>query len=80
MLSIQIYPLNACKLDWEENFFNFNVESIAFRIKILINVTSILIFSDSHMYNSNMKIGKYLYQTHAIKWLQQDSNPQPLNW
>ena len=35
----EIYLLNACKLDWEENLFDFYVESIAFRIKILINKT-----------------------------------------
>ena len=33
------YTLNACKLDWEENIFDFYVESIAFKIKILINLT-----------------------------------------
>ena len=33
------YTLNACKLDWEENIFDFDVEAIAFKIKILINVT-----------------------------------------
>ena len=38
---IQINPLNACKLYCEENPFDFYVESIAFRIKILINITSI---------------------------------------
>ena len=38
---IQINPLNACKLYCEENPFDFHVESIAFRIKILINITSI---------------------------------------
>ena len=37
--TLQIYALNACKLDWEENLFNFYVDSTAFRIKILINVT-----------------------------------------
>ena len=36
-----VYPLNTCKLDREENLFDFYVESIAFRIKILINITSI---------------------------------------
>ena len=36
-LYMQIYLLNAC----EENLFDFYVESIAFRIKILMNVTSI---------------------------------------
>ena len=35
----EIYFLNACKLDWEENLFDFNAESITFRIKILINIT-----------------------------------------
>ena len=38
---LQIYPLNACKLDCEENFFDFYVESMTFTIKILINITSI---------------------------------------
>ena len=33
------YTLNAFKLDWEENIFDFYVEPIAFKIKILINVT-----------------------------------------
>ena len=32
-------PLNACKLDWEENIFDIYAESIAFKIKILSNVT-----------------------------------------
>ena len=31
--------LNACKLDWEENIFDFYVEPTAFKIKILINIT-----------------------------------------
>ena len=35
----EINPVNACKPVWEENLFDFYVESIAFRIKILINVT-----------------------------------------
>ena len=30
----EIYLLNACKLDWEENLFDFYVESIAFRVKL----------------------------------------------
>ena len=38
---LQIYSLNACELDWEKNLLDFCVESIAFRIKIFINVTSI---------------------------------------
>ena len=62
---IQIYPLNACKLALEENFFDFYVKSIAFRIEILINFN--LIINDSRVYNSNMRIGKYLNQTRAIK-------------
>ena len=33
------YLLNPCKLDWDENLFDFYVGSIAFRIKILIKVT-----------------------------------------
>ena len=39
-LYMQIYLLNTCKLDWEENLFDFYVESIAFRIKILMSITS----------------------------------------
>ena len=38
---LQIYLLNACKLDREENLFEFNVKSIAFRIKVLTNLTLI---------------------------------------
>ena len=38
---MQTYLLNACKLDGEENLFDFYVESIAFSFKILINITSI---------------------------------------
>ena len=34
---MQIYFLNACKLDWEENLFGFYAESIVFRIKIINN-------------------------------------------
>ena len=33
------YTLNACKLHLEENIFDFYVEPIVFKIKILINVT-----------------------------------------
>ena len=33
----EIYLLNACKLDWEVNLFDFFLESIALRIKILVN-------------------------------------------
>ena len=35
----EIHLSNACKLSWEVNLFDFYVESIAFRIKILTNVT-----------------------------------------
>ena len=35
----EIYFLNACKLDREVNLSDFYVESIAFRIKILNNIT-----------------------------------------
>ena len=34
-----IYLLNPWKLDWDEKLFDFYVESIAFRIKILIKAT-----------------------------------------
>ena len=34
----EVYLLNTWKLDWEGSFFDFYVESIAFRIKILINI------------------------------------------
>ena len=57
---MQVNVLNFCKLDWEENLFDFYVESIAFRIKILINVTSI---NSSSLFNSNMKIDTNLDQT-----------------
>ena len=33
------YALNVCKLDREENTFDFYVEPIVFKIKILINLT-----------------------------------------
>ena len=65
---LQIYPLNACKIDWEENLYDFNVESIDFKIKILINITNFdLIINDIRLYNSNTRIGAYLDQTQAIK-------------
>ena len=35
----EIYVLNAYKLGWEVNLLDFYAESIAFRVKILINVT-----------------------------------------
>ena len=41
-LYIQTYLLNACKLGCEQNLFDFYVESVAFRIKILMNRTLIL--------------------------------------
>ena len=34
----EIYPLNPCKLDWEENLFDFYVESVASRINILMQL------------------------------------------
>ena len=51
----EIYLLNACKLDWEENIFVSYVESIAVRIKILINVTLIII-NKNHLFNSQLNI------------------------
>ena len=33
------YNLHACKLEWVENILYFYVKPIAFKIKILINVT-----------------------------------------
>ena len=51
----EIYLLNACKLDWEENIFVSYVESIAVRIKILINVTLIII-NKNHLFNSKLNI------------------------
>ena len=33
------YTLNACKVDWEENIFDFYVEPIALKIKIPITIT-----------------------------------------
>ena len=35
----EIYLLDTCKLNWEDNLFDFYVDSIAFRIRILIKVT-----------------------------------------
>ena len=37
----KLYLLNACKLDWEEHFFDFYGKPIAFKIKILMDVSSI---------------------------------------
>ena len=52
------------KVDGEENLFDFYVESVAFKMKILININ--IIISDSRLYNSNMRISTYLDQTQAI--------------
>ena len=38
---MQICPLNSCKLDREEDLFDFSLEPIASAIKAIINVTSI---------------------------------------
>ena len=38
---LQICPSNACKLDWEQNFFYFYIALISIRIKILVKVTLI---------------------------------------
>ena len=38
---MHVYLLNVCKLDLKENLFDFYVESIAFRVQIYMNVTSI---------------------------------------
>ena len=38
---MQISPLNACKVDWEQNLLDFYVESVAFWITIVINIASI---------------------------------------
>ena len=38
---MHVYLLNACKSDLKENLFDFYVESIAFRVQIYMNVTSI---------------------------------------
>ena len=48
---------------WSEkkNFYDFYVESIAFRIKVLINFN--LVINDTYLYNNIMRIGKYLDQT-----------------
>ena len=52
------------KVDGEENLFDFYVESVAFKMKILININ--IIISDSRLCNSNMRISTYLDQTQAI--------------
>ena len=56
------FLLNACKLHWKGNLSDFYVESIAFRINILINATS----SYESTAAANMIIGTYLDQTQAI--------------
>ena len=40
-LYMQLYPLDACNLDQEENLFDIYLEPIAFGIKILMNETLI---------------------------------------
>ena len=50
----EIYLLNACKLDREVNLFDFFLESIALRIKILINVTLSLIINNSCLFTSKL--------------------------
>ena len=58
---IQIYPLNACKLDWE-NLFDFYAESMALIINTLNNVTSI--FNDSRLYI----IQRYIVHYYLVTW------------
>ena len=57
-------PFKCLKVDGEENLFDLYVESVAFKMKILININ--IIISDSRLYNSNMRISTYLDQTQAI--------------
>ena len=60
-LYIQIYFLNASKLDWDENHFDFFIESIAFKPK-----TFNLTINISHLFNGNMSTDIYLDQILAI--------------
>ena len=56
-LYMQIYLLNTCKLNWEENVFDFYLESVAY-FNLIIN--------SNCLFNNNMRIGTYLDQTQAI--------------
>ena len=48
------YTLNACKVEWEENIFDFYVEPIALEMQNTYYHNFILINS-SHLFNSNMR-------------------------
>ena len=63
-LYMQICLLNTCKLDWEKNLFNFYVESIAFRIKILINITS---FAHA-IYHTSKRFCTSISPERACRW------------
>ena len=67
----EIYFLNACKLDWEVSLFYFKVESIAFRIKILINVTLFLFTSKL---NIAIFLKKVFYRTPLVAASELKSN------
>ena len=55
---MQIYPLNACELDWEENLFNFYINSFQNLNTYERNFN--LIINDSRLFNSNTRIGNYV--------------------
>ena len=62
----QIYFLNVCKLSWVDNFFDFFV-----RISSLHNQNTYaqnfnLITNNSHLLNSNLRIGIYFDQLQTI--------------
>ena len=45
------YTLNDCKLDREENIFDFYVEPTASKIKILVNITNKFCHENKVVYN-----------------------------
>ena len=73
-LYMQIYLLNARKLNWEEKLVGFYAESIAFTIKIFMRIT--LIINDSSVCLKVTCIGRYLDQigNHVVKMCGQKFN------
>ena len=63
---MQIYPLNACELDWEENLFNFYINSFQNLNTYERNFN--LIINDSRLFNSNTRIGNYVVKAYSQKF------------
>ena len=63
---MQIYPLNACELDWEENLFNFYINSFQNLNTYERNFN--LIINDSRLFNSNTRIGNYVVKACSQKF------------